>query len=496
MENNKKQNKKTQKIRIGITHGDINGISYEIILKTFKDPRILEFFTPIIYGSPKIAAYYKKVFKLSSIQLNHIKSADKADPNAINIINCVDNKIRVEIGQPTEMSGKAALDALKAAVADLKAKKIDALVTAPINKKAIYGTNFNFKGHTWYLAHEFGVQDVLMFMIHDKLRIAVATDHIPLKDVSSHLSIDLILNKLLLMEKSLKTDFRVEKPVIAVLGLNPHAGDDGLIGDEEEKIIIPAIEKAKEQGLIVLGPYSADGFFGSENYKNFDAILAMYHDQGLIPFKILSKGKGVNYTANLPFVRTSPAHGTAYDIAGLNKADHTSFLNAIYLTIDIYKNRKLFENIEPLQKQNMDELLYTLMPAKAAELQEMENVQKEDEQDQIKQEQNQTSTTEQQTQQTETLQETKQQTDEQKSQQTQQETVLIGDHPDVELETIDENPVSTPENENNQQENQEHKQNINKIKEKLQHQDKKHSPFKGPKRLFKKHKYDDYKDMT
>ncbi len=496
MENNKKQNKKAQKIKIGITHGDINGISYEIILKTFKDPRILELFTPIIYGSPKIAAYYKKVFKLSSIQLNHIKSADKADPNAINIINCVDNKIRVEIGQPTEMSGKAALDALKAAVADLKAHKIDALVTAPINKKAIYGNNFNFKGHTWYLAHEFGVQDVLMFMIYDKLRIAVATDHIPLKDVSNSLSTELILNKLLLMDKSLKTDFKIEKPIIAVLGLNPHAGDDGLIGDEEEKIIIPAIEKAKEKGLIVLGPYPADGFFGSENYKNFDAILALYHDQGLIPFKILSKGQGVNYTANLPFVRTSPAHGTAYDIAGLNKADHTSFLNAIYLAIDIYKSRKLFENIQPLEKQNMDELLYTLMPAKAAELQEMENVQKEDEQDQIKQDSQQTAETAQPQEQKQTEQIAQNQqpetTENQQPAEPETEKILIGDHPDVQLETIDENTVTeTPDQVT------ENKQDTNKSNENNHHHNKtRHSPFKGPKRLFKKHKYDDYKDMT
>ena len=364
-----------KKIKIGITHGDINGISYEIILKAFRDSRMLEFFTPVIYGSPKVAAYYKKVLKLSTVNLNHIKDATQADPDTVNIINCVSNKIRVEIGKATEMAGEAAVDALKAAVADLKQGKIDCLVTAPINKKTVQSEEFNFKGHTWYLANEFGAEDVLMLMVHDDLRVAVATDHIAIKDVAGALSVDLIVSKLKLIDKSLKNDFAKDRPLIAVLGLNPHAGDDGLIGDEEEKIIIPAIEKAKEEGLMVMGPYAADGFFASENYKNFDAILAMYHDQGLIPFKTLSLGKGVNYTAGLPIVRTSPDHGTAYNIAGLNKADADSFVNAMFLARKILFNRQLFQGIEPLQKQNMEELISTLQPVHSQEIQEMNEVQ-------------------------------------------------------------------------------------------------------------------------
>ncbi len=372
------ENTKIKKIKIAITHGDINSISYEIMLKAFKDPRMLEFFTPVIYGSPKVAAYYKKVLKLSSVQLNHIKTIDKADPLAINIINCVDSKIKVEIGRPTEISGKAAIDALKCAIRDLKLGKVDILVTAPISKQAVFSQDFQFKGHTWFLANEFGQQDVLMFMVYDNLRIAVATDHIPINQVSSALTTELIVNKLELMNQSLKTDFAIDRPLIAVLALNPHAGDNGLIGDEEQKIIIPAIEQAKEKGIMVLGPYPADGFFASGNYKNFAAVLAMYHDQGMIPFKIISQNKGVNFTAGLPIIRTSPAHGTAYDIAGLNQADPASFINAMFLAREIYKNRKLFENIQPLEKQNMDELLHTLKPAKVSEIQEVDQLQTSD----------------------------------------------------------------------------------------------------------------------
>ena len=519
---------KITKIKLGITHGDINSISYEIILKAFKDPRIFEFFTPILYGSPKIAAYYKKVAKLTQIQLNHIKTPEQADPKTLNVINCIDAKARVEIGQPTEISGKAAIDALKAAVQDLKQGKIDALVTAPISKAAVYGENFNFKGHTWYLAKEFGAQDVLMLMVHDDLRIAVVTDHIPIKEVSSTLTEELILDKIRIMEQSLKTDFRIEKPLIAVLGLNPHAGDYGIIGDEEEKIIKPAIEKAKEQGYNVIGPYPADGFFASGNYKNFDGILAMYHDQGLIPFKILSKGQGVNYTAGLPVIRTSPDHGTAYDIAGLNQADPTSFSNAIFLARDIYKNRQLFADIKPLEKQNMEDLMYTLMPAKSSDLQEIENLQKEDAQDNIQkpeQQKKQEKTTQTQTKQAPTenteqtqqkqeepikeQQEKEEQTESKKAQVPQHEAqteieeveieeidieqedtqdILLGDHPDVELETVDEieeNEIEEDEHEQKQHNAHHHKHNGNNELNK----------FKPKKKLFIPH-HNEYKEMT
>ncbi len=375
---------KIQKIKVGITHGDINGISYEVILKAFRDHRMLEFFTPIIYGSPKVAAYYKKMLKTTQVTLNHIKAAEKADKNAVNIINCVSNKVRVELGQATQIAGEAALAALQAAVRDLKEGKIDVLVTAPISKPAMYGDNFQFKGHTWYLANEFGADDVLMLMVHEDLRVGVVTDHIPLNQVASEITEDKILSKLRLFNQTLKTDFAVDGPLIAVLSLNPHAGDEGLIGDEEEKIIIPAIEKAKEEGINVLGPYAADGFFASGNYLNFDGILAMYHDQGLIPFKLISHGQGVNYTAGLPIIRTSPDHGVAYDIAGLNKADHKSMVNALFLARTIYKNRKLLGDITPLEKQNMEELMHTLKPAKASEIQEVESMQQEDKADQVK----------------------------------------------------------------------------------------------------------------
>ena len=511
MENNNTQNK-IQKIKIGITHGDINGISYEIILKAFKDPRMLEFFTPVIYGSPKVAAYYKKVLKLSQVQLNHIKNIDKADPQAVNIINCVDNKVRVEIGVPTEISGKAAIDALNAAVADLKAGKLDAIVTAPISKQAVYGENFEFKGHTWYFAKQFEVDDVLMLMVYEDLRIAVATDHIPLRQVPEVLTSDLLLRKIELMDKSLRTDFSIEKPVIAVLSLNPHAGDNGLIGDEEEKIIKPAIQAAKDKGLMVIGPYPADGFFSSGNYRNFDGILALYHDQGMVPFKILSMGKGVNFTAGLPIIRTSPAHGTAYDIAGLNQADPTSFVNALFLARTVYKNRKRLEGITPLEKQDMEELLPTLMPAKAAELEEMQSIQQEDEQDNIQQEQpiqaepvGQTAPEEQETREA-VRQPVSEQSGEQPAEteeageEKHEENVIAGDHPDVEVETVDEEEARPEDNgEPEHTEEKHHKTGFNKLKERFQQHKQHKTRHQGEKkheRRFGKFNPRDYRDLT
>ncbi len=347
-------NETPTKINIGITHGDINGISYEIILKSLNDNRIFDFFTPVIYGSPKVAAYYKKVMRINP-NFNHIQTIEKANPKAINIINCISNKVRVEVGKSTEMAGQASLNALKYAVLDLKNKNLDILITAPINKNNIKIEDFKFTGHTGFLANEFEVEEVAMLMIHQNLRIGVLTEHIPISEVAQSITVEKIMSKLRLINSSLKKDFGINKPVIAVLSLNPHAGDKGLIGKEDQEIIIPAIKQAKEEGIMAVGPYPADGFFGSNAYADFDATLAMYHDQGLIPFKTITQNKGVNFTAGLPFIRTSPAHGTAYDMAGQNKANHESFQQAMFLALEIHKNRKLLENIEPLKTKNKNE---------------------------------------------------------------------------------------------------------------------------------------------
>ncbi len=344
-----------KKLKVGITHGDINGISYEIILRSLKDSRIYSNFTPIIYGSPKVAAYYKKVMNLSNINLNHVPNVNEIDSNAINIINCTTNKIRVEIGKSTEIAGISSLNSIRHALIDIKQNKLDVLVTAPINKKNIQNADFEFKGHTDFLKNEFEADDVLMMMVCEDLRVVVVTEHIPISEISENLSVEKILSKLRLMDKSLRRDFGVSRPKIAVLGLNPHSGDEGLIGSEDKEIIIPAIEKAKQENIIAIGPFAADGFFGAKQYANFDATLAMYHDQGIIPFKIIARGGGVNFTAGLPFVRTSPAHGTAYDIAGKNKANPKSFLEAVYTALDIKKRRNNFDSIEPLKNSEIEQ---------------------------------------------------------------------------------------------------------------------------------------------
>lgn len=329
-----------KKIRVGITHGDINGIGYEVILKTLADKRLLEFCTPIIYGSSKVAAYHRKVANLD-ISLNQINGADAAKERRANILNCCDEETKVEIGQSTETAGKAAFAALEKATQDLKEGLIDVLLTAPINKKNIQSQSFSFPGHTEYLEEIFGKKgDVLMVLANDNLRVAVATGHLPIAKVAEHLSEELILSKIEIFQKSLKKDFSIGKPRIAVLGLNPHAGDNGVIGNEEETIIIPAIEKANRKGILCFGPISADGFFGSNEFHKYDGILAMYHDQGLIPFKTIAMSSGVNFTAGLDIVRTSPDHGTAYNLAGKNTANEASFRQALYMAIDIYKNRK------------------------------------------------------------------------------------------------------------------------------------------------------------
>lgn len=332
-------------IKVGITQGDINGIGYEVIIKTLANPHILELCTPIVYGSSRVASYHRKTLDVPNFNINLVRNAESAVNKRANIINVYDKEVKIDLGLSTEVAGQLSLLSLKAAVEDLKNKHIDVLVTAPINKKNIQSQDFRFAGHTEYLAEQFGVKDHLMLMVSKAIRIGVITGHVPLKDIPSLLNIDLILSKIRVLNKSLYKDFGIKRPLIAVLGLNPHSGDGGLFGTEEQDIIIPAIKKTKEEGIFVFGPYSADGFFGSSSFTHFDAVLAMYHDQGLIPFKTLAFESGVNYTAGLPVIRTSPVHGTAYEIAGKNQASADSFREALYLAIDMFRNRKMYKEL-------------------------------------------------------------------------------------------------------------------------------------------------------
>jgi len=330
----------TDKIIIGITHGDINGIGYEVILKTLADNRMLETFIPVIYGSSKVAAYHRKNLDIQGLNINMVNSIEEINPKRINLVNCVDDEIKVELGRSTDEAGKAAFVALEKATEDLKRGALHAIVTAPINKKNIQSDVFHFPGHTEYLEKKFGTgTPALMMLVNDVMRVAVVTGHVPVSEVSSQLTEKLILDKLKVLNASLIRDFSIGRPRIAVLGLNPHAGDDGVIGEEEQTVIIPAMKQAEKLGILCMGPYPADGFFGSGNFNKFDAVLAMYHDQGLIPFKTVSMDSGVNFTAGLPVIRTSPDHGTAYDIAGKNIASEDSFRQALYMAYDIYQNR-------------------------------------------------------------------------------------------------------------------------------------------------------------
>jgi 4-hydroxythreonine-4-phosphate dehydrogenase len=339
---------------LGISHGDVNGISYEVILKTLLDNRIYEVCTPVLYGSAKVAAYHRKALNLPAQNLNLIKSADEATHKKAYLVNCINDDIRVELGKSTPMAGESSFAALQRAVSELKEGKLDALVTGPIDKHNIQSETFKFPGHTEYLAAQFPGSDALMLMVNEVMKIGVVTGHIPLKEVSANISQDIILKKLKIMNKSLIEDFRIRKPRIAVFSLNPHAGDNGLLGDEEEKIISPAIKTARDQDILAFGPFPADGFFGAGNYTKFDGILAMYHDQGLIPFKALSYEGGVNYTAGLPIVRTSPAHGTAYEIAGKNEASENSFRHALYMACDIIKNREEYKQLTSNPLKSVD----------------------------------------------------------------------------------------------------------------------------------------------
>ena len=347
---------KNNQIIVGITQGDINGIGYEVIIKALSDTRILELCTPVIYGSPKVAAYHKKVIEAETVNFSHVRSSDEIDIDRYNIINCCDDNVRVELGKVSDVAGEAAYLALEQAVEDLRAGKIDALVTAPVSKEAIQSNKFTFPGHTEYLADKFGVKDPLMLLIADGLRVGVVVGHTALKDVASKITKERIVSKLKILHRSLISDFACTNPRIAVLGLNPHNGDNGLLGDEEIRIIKPALHEAESMGITALGPYPADGFFGSGNFQKFDAILAMYHDQGLTPFKALTFDRGVNYTAGLPVIRTSPDHGTAFDIAGENQASPQSFLEALYLAIDVCRNRKIYKEISknPLPKYEIN----------------------------------------------------------------------------------------------------------------------------------------------
>jgi 4-hydroxythreonine-4-phosphate dehydrogenase len=328
---------------IGVSCGDLNGIGIELIIKTFSDGRLLELCTPVIFGSNKVINFYRKSIPDINFNYQNIKDFTRLNNKQVNVFNCWEEETVINPGTLTEAAGKYAILALQTAVAALKQKQIDGLVTAPIHKKNIQSAEFNFTGHTPYLKNIFGVNDVVMMLCAANFRVALVTEHIPISEVAKNITKEAIVSKLMIMQKSLQKDFGIDKPRIAILGLNPHAGDEGLVGTEEESIIKPAIKEAKNNNILAVGPYSADAFFARGYHERFDAVLAMYHDQGLIPFKSLAVGDGVNYTAGLPAIRTSPDHGVAFDIAGKNKADTSSFMGAIFECIDIINQRTAYD---------------------------------------------------------------------------------------------------------------------------------------------------------
>jgi len=342
--------KQSENIIVGISIGDLNGIGGEVVLKTFEDERILEFCTPVIFASSKTIAYLKKHFQ-SEINFNDINKISDLVLGKVNVLNCWNEIVTIDFGKEDLKIGEYAIKSLEAATKALKNGDVDVLVTAPINKHNIQSEKFNFPGHTDYLAKELEGES-LMFMVSDSLRIGLLTDHVPVKDIVEHITSTLIEKKINTVYNSLLNDFNIVRPKIAVLGINPHTGDNGVIGHEDDTVMRPTLNKLKESGKLVFGPYAADSFFGSNNYKNFDAIIASYHDQGLIPFKTLSFGQGVNYTAGLNKVRTSPDHGTAYEIAGKGIADENSFKEAVFMAIQIFKNRLDYKELtaNPLKK--------------------------------------------------------------------------------------------------------------------------------------------------
>lgn len=339
---------------IGISCGDLNGIGIELIIKTFSDHRILEQCSPIVFASNKVINFYRKSVADANFNYQSTREFDRLNNKQVNIFNCWEEEVAINPGQLTDVAGKYAVLSLQTAVGALKQKQIDGLVTAPIHKKNIQSADFNFTGHTPYLKNVFGMNDVVMMMCAGNFRVALVTEHIPVSEITKYITKEAIVSKLTIIHKSLQRDFGIDKPRIAVLGLNPHAGDEGLIGNEEETIIRPAIKEAKNNNMLVIGPYSADAFFARRSHEKFDAVLAMYHDQGLIPFKALATGEGVNYTAGLPAVRTSPDHGVAFDIAGKGKADNSSFLSAIFECVDIINRRAAYDEnrANPLKKIN------------------------------------------------------------------------------------------------------------------------------------------------
>ena len=350
---------------IGITLGDYNGIGPEVILKSLASPRLLKWCTPVIYGSANVLDFYRQKFELKEWSIAVIQEASEAKSGESFVINCWDDSSTVvEPGKETKEAGKAAFDCLERAANDLDRGLISALVTAPINKNNIQSENFSFPGHTEYLQERSGSNDVLMFLISETLRVGVVTGHIPVLEVPTAITKEKIVKKIQLINESLKKDFWIEKPKIAILGLNPHASDNGLLGKEEAEIISPAIQEAFDKGIICFGPYPADGFFGNGTYKKFDAVLAMYHDQGLIPFKTIAFDTGVNYTAGLKFVRTSPDHGTGYDIAGKNLADPTSFMEAVFAAVHIVEHRREQENLLRTQLRSGGKLIETASDVK------------------------------------------------------------------------------------------------------------------------------------
>lgn len=346
-----------EKLKVAITHGDPNGIGYEVILKAFADPTMFELCTPIIYGSPKVASYHRKVMDLQ-VTFQTVNSPSDAHDGERSLVPCTADEVKLDLGQATAEAGEAALAALERAVADLKAGEVDVLVTAPINKHSIQSEAFRFPGHTEFIQARTAAEgeEALMILMNHDLRVALVTTHMPLRDVAQAITIEAVTRKLRIFNNSLLRDFRLSMPRIAVLALNPHAGDGGLLGTEEEEVIKPAMKQAGEEGIHVFGPFAADGFFGTRAYEHFDGVLAMYHDQGLAPFKLLAMDDGVNYTAGLNVVRTSPDHGTAYDIAGRGVADETSLRNAIYTAIDVYRARKDWDaaHQNPLPKLYVD----------------------------------------------------------------------------------------------------------------------------------------------
>ncbi len=342
----------SHKIKVAITHGDINGIGYEVILKTFMDSRMFDHCTPVLYGSTKVASYHKKLLPLQMQELNFsaINDASQAMDRKFNVVNLVPDEIKIEIGKSTELAGQMSRMALDRACEDLKRGAADVLVTAPINKKNIQSKDFDFPGHTEYLSSKFGGKS-LMMMVCDRIRIGIVTNHLALKDVPTAITKELLMEKIELMHNSLKRDFGIPMPKIAVLAIDPHAGDNGVIGDQDMTVVKPAIDEAYANGVLAYGPYPSDGFFGSSEFNKYDGVLALYHDQGLIPFKLMSFTEGVNYTAGLDVIRTSPAHGTAYDIAGKNKASEQSFRHAVNLACDILRHRKEYDELtkDPLE---------------------------------------------------------------------------------------------------------------------------------------------------